>query len=229
MKKVAINTISVIPIAILQEELTINQLKVFIAIASFNGIEEGCEIKMEAIAKRAGLWKSRSDGTVNINAACKATKELVEMGWVVRLSRGFGKPYVYKVLFPEDEGENIIEQRPEPKEPDVSMKDIQDIFNAWNEGKVIRHISMTDKLKRAIITSLSQYKKEDLIKAIQNYATVVHSQDYFFKYKWILHDFLKRGVDKFLDEAEPLENFKRDKGGIKKKPSVYDLYGKYDI
>jgi hypothetical protein len=49
---------------------------------------------------------------------------------------------------------------------------------------------------------------EEIFKAFQNYSIVINSDDYFWDYKWTMEDFLQRGLDKFVNEALPLENFK---------------------
>ena len=52
------------------------------------------------------------------------------------------------------------------------------------------------------------YGEEKVCKAMENYATIIHSHSYFFDYKWPLWDFIARGLDKFVDDVSPLTNFK---------------------
>lgn len=230
MKKIDIGKISVIPLAVLQEDLTVNQLKVFIAIASFQCYSDDIEISMAEIAKRAGLWKVRGNGEANINAVSRAVQELVEKELIVKTKERFGGAYKYKILFNVEEYEAEEVAKKVNDDQKINKEDLQDVFEAWNNAGIIKHISVTDKISRAIQTALMLYPKDKIIKAIHNYSYVVHSPDHFFKYKWILHDFLKRGLDKFVDEADPINNFKREKIATKKRETVEELYGKkYDI
>ena len=55
------------------------------------------------------------------------------------------------------------------------------------------------------------YSDDQIIKAIENYSTVIsHPDKYYFSYKWNFWDFIMRGLDKFIDEIDPLNNFKKD-------------------
>ena len=79
----------------------------------------------------------------------------------------------------------------------------------WNENKIIFHKKITSKRKTAIdkVEKLKDYTQEEIFKAFQNYATILHSPNYFWNYTWSLEDFLQRGLHKFVDEANPLINF----------------------
>ena len=78
----------------------------------------------------------------------------------------------------------------------------------WNENKTIIHEKITSKRKAAInkVLKLKDYTQEEIFKAFQNYAIVLHSPDYFFSHPWTMEDFLQRGLHKFVDEACPLDN-----------------------
>ncbi|MGR3302497.1 MAG: hypothetical protein ACUZ8I_08340, partial [Candidatus Scalindua sp.] len=45
-------------------------------------------------------------------------------------------------------------------------------------------------------------------RAIKNYDFVVNSSSHWFTYRWSLWEFIVRGLSKFIDEADPLNNFK---------------------
>jgi hypothetical protein len=83
------------------------------------------------------------------------------------------------------------------------------IFTAWNEAGVITHKSMTDKTAKAIKSALKNSSEAEIIDAIKNYGHVIKDPGAFFKYKWILSDFLSRGLEKFKTEADPLKNFRK--------------------
>lgn len=90
--------------------------------------------------------------------------------------------------------------------------DLNNVFLWWNiqEGlqphrKIAPHIS-------SIKVALKVEGIEEIKRAIVNYRDVVCDDDYFFNYKWSLKDFLNRGLLKFLDSADPLNNHKANNG-----------------
>jgi predicted phage replisome organizer len=112
---------------------------------------------------------------------------------------------------------------------DKRKKDIRVIFDFWNSKKIVTHRAMTDKLNGHINSKLEIYTTEEINGAITNYATVLHSDEYQWTYKWSLGEFLTRenGMVKFLDENSPLDSLPKTpppKGGqpyaVKQNPAV---------
>ncbi len=64
------------------------------------------------------------------------------------------------------------------------------------------------KTKAAIERALRTYPVEAVVAAVENYATVLGGDEYRWDYRWTLVDFLKRGLDRFVPEANPLRNFR---------------------
>ena len=87
------------------------------------------------------------------------------------------------------------------------------IFDHWNEKEIIKHRSLTDKLKRAINGALANCSRDEIVQAVDNYSRVLQSPDHYFKYRWTLNDFLQRGLDKFMLEEVCMENYRKDHGG----------------
>jgi len=87
------------------------------------------------------------------------------------------------------------------------------IFEHWNAKKIVAHREMTDKLKGHINSKLEIYSVDEINGAITNYATVLHSDEYQWTYKWSLGEFLTRenGMVKFLDENKPLDSLPKKK------------------
>lgn len=81
------------------------------------------------------------------------------------------------------------------------------IFKTWNSLNIIVHRKITDKMKTPIRVQTKIYSEPEIIKAIENYSTVIKSDKHYFNHKWTLEDFLNRGLGKFSDEADPLKNF----------------------
>jgi len=88
----------------------------------------------------------------------------------------------------------------------------KEIFDRWNSKKIIQHRKLTEKIERRINGLLGDgVLQEEILAAIDNYATVLFDARYFFSYKWDLEDFLTRGVKKFIPAMEPLKNFLKEK------------------
>lgn len=103
------------------------------------------------------------------------------------------------------------------KESKVKESNIK-VLEAWN-AQNIRNLKdgeskVREKTVSKIDVVLKEYPLEIIIKAIENYGEVInHPEHYFFSYKWELHEFLQRGMRKFMDEARPFENFKIKNAG----------------
>lgn len=90
----------------------------------------------------------------------------------------------------------------------TDIEAVQLVCKYWNKKDVVKHRVFTDKMRRKIKTALKSYTLEEVLKAIFNYATILHDTGYFWTYRWTLHDFIQRGLEKFMDEAYPYDNFK---------------------
>jgi len=104
---------------------------------------------------------------------------------------------------------------PIPSESDDKHSARKEIFDHWNEAKVIQHRVMNDKIKRSINGALVNYSKDEILQAIDNYAWVLTSPAHYFKFKWTLPDFLQRGLDKFIDRRVCDANYRKDNGESK--------------
>lgn len=90
--------------------------------------------------------------------------------------------------------------------------DIYTLFDHWNEKEIIKHRKMNQQMRSHINARLKEYSIDELKKAIDNFATVLKSDDYYWTHKWTLQDFMRpNNVSRFVDEAEPLQNFAKNK------------------
>lgn len=100
------------------------------------------------------------------------------------------------------------------------------LFEFWNSYKIICHKKFTDTMKKHIKARIEEgYTEDELKGAINNYAVVLKSDEYYFSYKWTLQEFMQpKNVVKFTDEANPFETYKSTFGkkGSKKKTSGKD-------
>jgi len=81
------------------------------------------------------------------------------------------------------------------------------IFDHWNSLSIITHKKMTDKMKTAVKSALGDYSKEEICQAMSNYAEVLQGEDYFWKYKWTIDEFVRRGLEKFMDAEVARQNY----------------------
>jgi len=88
------------------------------------------------------------------------------------------------------------------------------VGNFWNKKGIIHHGPKTIEncmsiLKRHLLApyGTGDYWTDDICNAICNYERVLNGKEYFWTHRWTLKEFLQRGVDRFVDEAEPLTNF----------------------
>lgn len=188
------------------------------------------------------LINASKDGEVSIR---NALNELEEAGYLVRNPvREKGKivaweQIIYEVPqnrkkqetldFPEVENPHvgnpqldnpalIINDKTNKEE--INKESIYSIFEYWNSKGIIRHRELKQRWRKTINARLKHYTAEQIKEAIDNYATVLSSEEYYWTYRWTLEEFLKRGLDKFLTENKPLENYR--KGG--RNCSVDDYY-----
>jgi hypothetical protein len=126
------------------------------------------------------------------------------------------------------DGEEDKEDKEEKKDMSVK-KDIIEIFNFWNEQKIVVHRRLTDEIRRAITAKRREYSQEELCKAITNYAEIVLSPDYWWNHRWTLKDFLSRGVERFMDGDVAKQNFKgrRDNAEKRQLPGRYEKPGEF--
>ena len=59
---------------------------------------------------------------------------------------------------------------------------------------------------------LNDFTCEEILTAIDNYNFILTDDEYYFKYKWTLKDFLQRGLEKFLDKETAAGNYLKLEG-----------------
>lgn len=89
---------------------------------------------------------------------------------------------------------------------------VKEIYTVWNNQKIITHKELTGEITRAIARALKDYSNKEICQAIKNYAEILNGEQYYFKYRWTLKDFLKRGLPKFLEAEIAKANY--TKGGL---------------
>ena len=89
-------------------------------------------------------------------------------------------------------------------QPEQAIK----LFDLWNSLSVIKHRKLTGDMTRAIKAASRDFSVAEISQAMKNYAHIVNDEQCFFKYRWTLRDFLKRGLEKFLDLEVALSNYR---------------------
>lgn len=92
------------------------------------------------------------------------------------------------------------------------LKDIVDpvrnLYDHYLSKNIIQHSKITGPMKTAANARLKDYTYEQLVQAIDNYAAVYSSNDYWFSTKYGFADLMRdKDIRKFIDDAEPFRNF----------------------
>ena len=117
----------IVPLNLLHEKsLTLHMLRVYIALMSFQGNNEHCWPKREAIAERANL---------DVGYVSKAITKLVEIGWLQKTSRqNESKSNVYQVLIKAQESDPSVKKY---HDPSVKKYHIPPIYKTTSENNNI--------------------------------------------------------------------------------------------
>lgn len=89
---------------------------------------------------------------------------------------------------------------------------ILSLFEHWNDKNIVKHRKVTKKITTAINAALKDYTEQEILNAIDNYNEILKDDKYYFNYAWSLQDFLKRGIDKFIDLEIAKNNYSNNKG-----------------
>ena len=103
---------------------------------------------------------------------------------------------------------------------------IDDILDYWNSKDVLpthKKEVVNRRIQKKHRMQIDEYGKESVLKAIDNYAQILANPHlYYFSYRWSIWDFLARGLDRFIEEMKPLDNFK--KNGANKEEDKMDSF-----
>lgn len=117
---------------------------------------------------------------------------------------GYGIDTVGIDLGEERELRKRTKKEKENKEQDSTRA----LFEHYLSKNIIQHKKITGAMKTAVNARLKDYTYEQLIQAIDNYATVLKSDVHFFSHKYTFADLMRdKDVRRFIDDAEPLSNF----------------------
>lgn len=150
-----------------------------------------------------------------------ATKVLPKTATTKDNKNTITKDSIYIVA--DDSLSDTQNQEEQPNDPKKAKQAIlkaesSQIVAHWNTRRLIVHkgVGAVRGLSSALGAALRRHSMTKILVAIDNYAEVYHSDEYFWNHKWNLKDFLNRGLDKFVPEAEPKNNYRRNKNGKRK-------------
>lgn len=228
----------------LSEDLTLQE-KVFLAEIDSLDNENGCFASNKYFAKFFGLTNGRcsqvitslkNKGLINIEYIYGPNKEIEKR--VIKVVNKLNTPIKYPKEGVKDIKDpylgNAQDNNPCINNPynNTSNKDshVRDIFNHYLSKNIVNHQKVTSAMRTAINARLRDYSYEQLVQAIDNYATVYHGDGYWFNTKYTLADLMRdKDVRKFIDDADPFNNFReggRNNGVHESRGSNAGHYGK---
>jgi len=93
------------------------------------------------------------------------------------------------------------------------------VFDHWCTLGIMKHKKITDKMKTALKSALKNYSQEEICRAMTNYAEILNGEDYFWRYRWTFDEFLRRGLEKFMDGEVARQNYRRREEGKHGEPA----------
>jgi len=222
--KAKLNLYGMIPLELLQE-CSLHEIRVYGALSSFQGNGENCWPTRIQIEKRCGLPKCKIS---------TATKGLEEKGWIKKLQRGKKLSNTYQCLYGVSEvteSGTTLESEVTESVTSILKEQLKEqlvyIVTHWLTKPNLRKFKLESALKNFTKHHwdiLKETDTQDILSAIDNYNTICGGNgEYWFTYKiWKLWDFLDRGLDQFLPDAEPLKQYKNKDKKQKQVPEDYE-------
>jgi len=185
------------------------------------------KISLSQIIEMTGLSRQGA-----LNAISKLEKHDI-----IICNHGQGKTNEYCIkidtpVYPVDH--TSLPSRPVPVYPVDTQKKLketsQNIINTlsqkWNNLSHLRHHKPTTaerRIKKKHIDEINDCGIEVVFQAFENYNTICSGNgQYWWTHRtWTMWDFIVRGLDKFVPDANPLKTFKKD-GDTKPAPKSVD-------
>lgn len=175
----------------------------------------------------------------------KALEELVERGLIIKESNRINDVLynTYKVNLDaldftggketlpggKEIAPNNIEYNIVNKESIINNTKEMEIFDHWNKKNIVIHRGF-EKFEKKIKAVLKEHNIEEIKLAIDHYSEILNDNNYFFKYKWGLDEFLSRskGYTEFLNNGVKWLNYldfkNKNKPGELSKETSYPEY-----
>lgn len=114
-------------------------------------------------------------------------------------------------------------------EIEANSKNYLFFLNHWNDldnTQSHQESTFNRKMQKKHFDAINDYSQIEVEGAMNNYNIVIGDDKYYWSHKWTLFDFLIRGLERFMDSADPLNVFLKDK---KEQPvNIQDELKKWD-
>lgn len=167
----------------------------------------------EIAIKSWGKYNLRSSGKPMIDCVTAELEEVKDKTLITYIGKRV-KNDTFRKLFEAEANKHLVHEEGqlelgiEETDATEEKNDVQELFDHYVSKNIILHKKLTPAMRRAIKARLRDYTYDELKNAIDNYATVYFSDAHWFTHKYPLADFMRdKDIRKFLDEADPLENF----------------------
>lgn len=141
-----------------------------------------------------------------------------------RLPFELDAPFTVSEIRTPSEGHGVRSDGATVSDPSAPYKEeppegtvLERVARAWKENAppLTDHPAKYLKsptVRAAVRQAEATYTPEAIVAAIRNYAIVLGGDGYRWDYRWPLADFLHRGLDRFVPEADPLGNYRKRRG-----------------
>lgn len=108
--------------------------------------------------------------------------------------------------------------------------EMREVYIIWIRSNLTKHSSkvLSNKIKTKHYKQIKDYGKDEVIKAVKNYTMVLQQDKYYWNHKYTFWDFISRGVEKFLDESDPLSNYLKTDSQLKLVNNNDDALSEYE-
>lgn len=113
-------------------------------------------------------------------------------------------------LFMSKTPKKTFDENSKPKKETASMDEVREVFNHWNDQKIVVHRKLNDDMIKAIRKALKGYEMEEVKNAISYYAATLHAHNSYWSHEWPLHLFLsqKNAMPRFLTQRQCIATFR---------------------
>ena len=187
-------------------------------IRSYRKIARDCAYKIGYRTKKPSLSTVR-EICEDLTKELRIEQRSVHQGTIFTICnynglQPFGEHEAYRL---PNSDRTVTEQDNKRRKKEVLKKELYIVGNFWNSKGIIRHGPKTIEnslpvLKKHLLAPFGRgdWWTDDICRAICNYEQVLNGDDYFWTHRWTLKEFLTRGLDRFVDDAKPLENFLKE-------------------
>jgi len=191
---------------------------------------------MREIAKWVGWHENGQIKEPNPKTIKAILDWLSDQNMIFIYGQGNNLETIYKVLKYDvyqgaDSGEsNVLETAWNPPKENKKTnppKSEQEIFDYWNQQKIVIHPKVTNGIRIAVELAAKRYQLESIKTAIDHYVTMYFDDEYeWCTYKWGIEKFLEdpKGITFFMDDGQKWLSYQNRIPKIKPPPEKKNPY-----